>query len=162
MSKDFLNIGQSWGAERIAAIKNSYEQKKIKASGAFGESLEQSVTLDNNVLRIIIKAANHTQYMQFGREPNKNSSPEQIRKFVGWAGSTILREWVKNKRLSISPYAVAYKIATKGVTVPSQFNDGKFITENLTPETFQNLISLLGDAVLKEFKSKYIESWQTV
>lgn len=56
----------------------------------------------------------YTEYLAEGRPPNKDQDPEAMHKWVGWAGSTFLEDWVQNKGLSINPYAVAYKIAREG------------------------------------------------
>lgn len=56
----------------------------------------------------------YTEYLSDGRPPNKDQDPEALHRWVGWAGSTFLKDWVQNKGLNVSPYAVAYKIAREG------------------------------------------------
>lgn len=56
----------------------------------------------------------YTQYLVEGRPPNNNQEPEALKAWVGWAGSTFLKDWVRDKGLNINPYAVAYKIAREG------------------------------------------------
>ena len=159
MSK-FLEVGQSWGQLMIQELRSNYERKGLKASGKFGESLEQSVTETESNLNIQILGAAQIGMMTFGRGANSKQNPEQLRKFVGWAGSTIFTEWVKNKGLDISPFAVAWKIAREGVKVPNRFNDGKLLEETFTAENLEKLNQQVGVIAIENLKSKYIKSWQ--
>lgn len=65
----------------------------------------------------------YSEYLALGRTPNKDQSPEAVRRWVGWAGSTFLDKWVKDKGLSLNPYAVAYKIAREGTSYYPQGTD---------------------------------------
>lgn len=56
----------------------------------------------------------YTRYLTDGRGANKDQDPEKLHKWVGYYGSTIFAKWVKDKGLSINPYAVAYKVARSG------------------------------------------------
>ena len=98
--------------------------------------------------------------MTQGRVKNSKQTPEQLRAFVGWAGSTFLADWVKNKGLSISPYAVAWKIARDGVKVPNRFNDGQLLEETFTAANIEKLNEKVGVILVESLKSKYIKSWQ--
>jgi hypothetical protein len=158
MSK-FSDIGNSWGQQRIAALRSLYESKRLKASGDFGRSLELKVD-ESQGLKITFLGNRQIEMMTSGRAANKNQSPEKLRAFVGWAGSTIFAEWVKNKGLSISPFAVAWKVARDGVKVPNRFNDGKILEETFSPEAMKDLTNQLGVGIATEFKSLYLKAWQ--
>jgi len=156
----YIDISNTWANDRIEAIKKSYNDKGLKASGNFERSLSQKVSSTATSLSIIFEGADYSQFMQFGRASNKNQSPDKIKAWVGWAGSTILREWVKQKRLSISPYAVAWKIAREGIKVPNKHNKGGVISDAFPKDSFDALFAELGDVITSEIQSKYIEKWQ--
>jgi hypothetical protein len=98
--------------------------------------------------------------MQGGRKPNENQDPKALKAWVGWAGSTFLKAWVKDKGLSISPFAVAWKIAKEGVKVPNPKNDGKLLDTIFTPDRIDSLIKIVGGEQINHLKSKYLEAWQ--
>lgn len=155
-----IDIATSWGAQMILDLQQNYIKKGLKASGAFGNSLEQKVEQKESSLNIKILGAAQIGMMTFGRGKNQNQDKEKIRRFVGWAGSTFLAEWVKNKGLNISPFAVAWKIAAEGVKVPNQHNDGKLLEETFTIEKVNELLNEVGMVSIENLKSKYIKSWQ--
>ena len=105
----------------------SYSSKGLRASGKFERSLETFFKENNNGFLFGILGANYADIMQNGRLPNRNK--DSIRKFVGWAGSTFLKDWVKDKGLTVSPFAVAWKIAREGIKVPNRYNPGSVISD---------------------------------
>lgn len=116
----------------------SYSSKGLRASGKFERSLETFFNENNNGFSFGILGANYADIMQNGRLPNRNK--DSIRKFVGWAGSTFLKDWVKDKGLTVSPFAVAWKIAREGIKVPNRFNPGGVISD------------VINDSFVEEFK----------
>lgn len=107
-----LNEVEKWfEGRRVALIK---EYNPIKASGKFAEELQVNVKQQGSKIKGEITGARHTEQIIKGRRPNRKQDSDSLRSFVGWAGSTFLRQWVKDKGLSINPYAVAYKIAREG------------------------------------------------
>ena len=83
-----------------------FQELNMRASGEW----EQSVEARGNE----IWGRDYTEYLENGRPPNLDQSPEALKRWVGWAGSTFLADWAIDKGLSINPYAVAYKIAREG------------------------------------------------
>lgn len=116
----------------------SYSSKGLRASGKFERSLETFFKEKDNGFSFGILGANYADIMQNGRMPNKNK--DSLKKFVGWAGSTFLADWVKDKGLSISPFAVAWKIAREGIKVPNRFNPGGVISD------------VINDSFVEEFR----------
>ena len=107
-----LNEVEKWfDGRRVALIK---EYNPIKASGKFADELEVSVKQQGSKIKGEITGARHTEQIVKGRRPNRKQDDESLRRFVGYAGSTFLSQWVKDKGLSINPYAIAYKIAREG------------------------------------------------
>jgi len=160
MSNSAKEIAQKWSVDRMSALEQNYISKGLRASGQFGDSLEEKIVVSPTGIHIQILGAPQVGIMTNGRKPNKNSSPEKIKAWVGWAGSTILRDWVKNKRLSLNPYAVAWKIAREGIKVPNQRNDGKLVEQSITAESIALLIKELGSHSIESLKSNYIKAWQ--
>lgn len=119
-------------------LKKSYTGKGLRASGNFERSLETFYKETNNGFKFGILGANYADIMQNGRLPNKNK--DSLKKFVGWAGSTFLADWVKDKGLNISPFAVAWKIAREGIKVPNRFNPGGVISD------------VINDSFVEEFR----------
>ena len=101
-------------------------------------------------------APRYAGVMLFGRRPNFNQDPKAIKRFVGFAGSTFLKDWVKNKGLSINPYAVAYKIARKGIAEPTPPNG--LVTEVVNDEAIKELGKRLAKDIIVRFSNK--EQWQ--
>ena len=96
--------------------------------------------------------------METGRKPNINQ--ENIRAWVGWSGSTILKEWVKRKSISANPFAVAYKIAREGITVPNKYNKGNLVSDVITKERINKLLKNINNAIITNLKSDVIKIWQ--
>jgi len=119
-----MNINELAQKIEIRAVQ-VYDRSKRKASGEWAESVRSEV--DGLTIRLF--AAEYTGAFVNGRVANKDQSPEGLRGFVGWAGSTFLKDWVRNKGINISPYAIAWKIARDGIKVPNADNDGQFLNE---------------------------------
>jgi len=78
----------------------------------------------------------YTYWLAIGRKPNQDQSPEAIHSWVGWAGSTFLKDWVESKGLNINPYAVAYKIAREGTDYYPSGTDLLEVLESREVEEF--------------------------
>ena len=149
-------IVQKWLEERRVDFVNAIDRRGQKASGNTQQKTYVFITEKGGG----IKTPQHVGALLYGRSPNKKQSKEDLKKWVGWAGSTFLDEWVKNKGLSISPYAVAYSIAKKGITVPNKYNDGQLYNEVFTTEKFNELYSAIGAKGVLTIKEQVKKSWQ--
>lgn len=95
----------------------------------------------------------YTEYLVEGRPPNQDQSEEAIRRWVGWAGSTILKDWVSSKGLNINPYAVAYKIAREGT---SWYPNGSDLLEVLESQEVADYInSQIRDIVILQVTTQF-------
>lgn len=99
----------------------------------------------------------YTEYLVDGRPPNRDQSPEAMKAWVGWAGSTILNEWVNNKGLNINPYAVAWKIAREG---NNYYPKGTDLLEVLNSQEVKDYITeslgrIITVKVEQEFKRQF-------
>ena len=149
-------ILQKWTNEMQDELIDQYHKLGLKASGKFERGLKNEVT--ENKLKII-DTAGHSWYMVNGRNPNHSQDPQKLKKWVGWAGSTFLKQWVEDKGLSISPFAVAWKIAKGGIKVPNINNSGELM-KVFSQNKFDGLINKLGNYEIETIKSEVVKAWQ--
>jgi hypothetical protein len=156
--KSKKQILESWTKDTERELVNNYYLKNIKASGRFESSITDVVTED----RTTISGAMYIGASINGRKRNINQSPEAIRKWVGWAGSTFLAEWCENKGVPVAAaFAIAYKIAMQGWTIPnSHGNDGKLLTDTMNAEHVSLLQKELSRFYQLEIKSDIQNIWQ--
>ena len=141
-----------WLEEQKTGIIANYNAKGRRASGRFER--ETYVQMDAN--KGAIMSPRYAGVMLFGRRANFDQDSKAIKSWVGWAGSTFLKDWVQNKGLSISPFAVAYKIARKGIAEPTPPNG--LITEVVNAEAIKELGKRLAKDITVRFSNK--EQWQ--
>lgn len=131
----------------------SYEKNNRKASGTWGRTLTEYITESENKINFGIKGEYYTYWMQNGRNPNKDQSPEGLLKFARWAGSTFIKQWIIDKGISANPFAVAYSIAKNGYEPRPLLN---FINEQYFEELTKQLVNYniekLQSDILKTYK----------
>jgi hypothetical protein len=139
-------------------IKN-YKRLGLKASGDWEKSVESKSSESRGTVKASILANDYTQYMENGRRPNKDQSEDAIRRWVGWAGNTIIKDWLKDKGLQnkLNPFAVAYKIATEGIKVPNKYNKGGLVSDVITDEKLKELGDSLTLSYVESFRSEIIK-----
>ena len=145
-------ILRTWLEEQKTGIIANYNAKGRRASGGF-ES-KTYVQMDTNKGAIMAPA--YSGVMLFGRRANFDKSDEAIKKWVRWAGSTFIKDWVQNKGVSISPYIVANKIARNGIEEPTPPNG--LVTEVVNAEAIKELGKRLAKDLTVRFSNK--EQWQ--
>jgi len=150
-------ISKQWIEEAKLRIVKQYNDLGLKASGKFERDIEDIVEVEPKGLRLAVLGVNYSAVMVSGRMANKDQSPEGLRKFVGWAGNTILKQWVQDKGLTISPFAVAYSIARKGIMVPNQYNSGALLDTAATEGDLNALGIAIGTAKIVEIRSDIIK-----
>lgn len=141
-----------WLEEQKTGIIANYNAKGRRASGGF----ESKTYVQMEANKGAIMAPRYAGVMLFGRRPNLDQDPKVVKSWVGWAGSTFLKDWVQNKGLSISPFAVAYKIARKGIAEPTPPNG--LVTEVVNAEAIKELGKRLAKDLTVRFSNK--EQWQ--
>mgnify|MGYP007023413048 FL=1 len=147
--KEILRV---WLEEQKTGIIANYNAKGRRASGGF--ETKTYVQVEEN--KGAIMAPRYAGVMLFGRRPNFNQDQKAIRSWVGWAGSTFLKDWVQNKGLVISPFAAAYKIARKGVDEPTPPNG--LVTEVVNADAIKELGKRLAKDITVRFSNK--KQWQ--
>lgn len=143
-----------WLSNKKTAILDNYEKMNFRASGKFEDDLETKVEQEDNNYKIQILGSAHTYFMENGRQPNKNQSPEAIKAFVGFAGSTFLADWVNNKGLTINPFAVAHVIATEGTK-----HKEPIISSVINDESINELLEHLSVKLINEVKSDVLKNY---
>ena len=158
MAKSNKEILTEWTKDIERELINNYSLKNIRASGRFEDSISHVIT-DNSTT---ISGAMYIGASINGRKRNTNQSPEAIRKWVGFAGSTFIAQWCEDKGVPVSAaYAIAYKIATTGWTIPNNHgNDGKLLTDTMNEENILKLQKALGRFYTQEIKSDIQKIWQ--
>jgi len=146
-------VANGWSSDTIKALNENYIRLGLSASGNWGRELEDRNTITDSRIRIQILGSKYTGALVSGRSPNRNQSDDSIRAFVGWAGSTWLKEWVEQKGISASPYAIAYKIAREGVKVPNANNPGTLISDVVTEKRIDDLLKSIGVVVSTKITS---------
>jgi hypothetical protein len=153
-------IISSWldGVQKDLTI--NYKRLGLKASGGWPKQLEQFQEVSAGRIRAGMLGANYTQWIENGRGPNRDQSKEGLKAWVGWAGSTFLKQWVKDKKINISPFAVAWKIALRGWKVPNQHNAGGLVSDVITKDRIQELNRALIFSVIEDFRSEVIKEFK--
>jgi len=146
-------IIDTWLNGRQKALFDNYIKLGLKASGDWGESLEQFKKINKDGFTVGILGNNYTRQLENGRSPNQNQSEEAVRKWVGWAGNTFIKQWVQDKGININPFAVAYKIAREGWRVPNTHNAGGLVSDVITKESIDQLSRELSLFYVDGFKS---------
>jgi len=146
-------IAKQWIFDAQQRIVKQYNDLGLKASGKFEKEIENSIEVVPQGLQMVVLGVPYSGIMITGRSANSDQSKEGLRKFVGWAGNTILKDWVNDKGLSISPFAVAYSIAKKGILVPNQYNSGALLDTAATDEDLNELGRAIGTAKIIEIRS---------
>lgn len=140
------DIVADWLHEKRVALVEVYLSEGIKASGRWERALVENVKAEGATIRGTLTGEDYTEYIQNGRRPNANQSPEALRRWVGYMGNGPIAQWVKDKGLTLSPFAVAYKIAREGVRVPNQHNPGDLISRVVNQQAIDELNKRLSHA----------------
>jgi hypothetical protein len=143
----------NWTPKLEKALVDSYIKEGLKASGRWEKSLHTTVLTTATGYKITSYAANHHEYMVNGRHPNKKKTDAEILKFAKWAGSTFIKDWVRDKGLNLNPYAVAYNIGKNGFNPRA----ADFVEKAITP----SLLSDLTKAAASDITNiNFVKQWQ--
>lgn len=143
----------SWTNDTIQALNDNYNRLGLRASGNWGEELESKTNVNDQKINIQILGSPYTSALTDGRKPNKKQDKDSIRAFVGWAGSTFIKEWVEQKGINANPFAVAYKIAREGIQVPNSHNTGTLLSDVITEDRIDSLLKSIGNIVSTQIKT---------
>ena len=148
-----MNI-KEWANNKLGDYRENYQRMGIKSSGNWGGELEHRIEETDTKINVKFLAPKYTEQLIKGRKPNKKQDKQSLKAFVGWAGSTFLKDWVNNKGLSINPFAVAWKIAREGWKIPNKNNSGKLIEGVLTSGNIMQLAKIVGTNLEQEIKTQ--------
>ena len=150
-------IVDTWISNIKKDLLKRYNKLGYKASGDWGKSLSEDVSFKSDKVMVSMEANKYSEQMEFGRSKNKNQNQEALRKFVGWAGSTVIADWVKNKGLNLNPYAVAYSIAVNGWKAKKD-SKGGLVSGAVTQDKVDELNRSLTLGYIDDFKSEILKN----
>lgn len=136
-------------------IAKSYRDKGLKASGKFENSLEIITTQQGNNIKSTLMGAFHSYFMENGRRPNREQTAKQARSL-----GKILEQWVKDKGISVNPYAAAWKIVREGIKVPNNHNPGNVISSVVNQQWIDNIERQIRESTILSIKSDMLKQWQ--
>jgi len=152
-------IISNWLAETRTALQKNYFALGLDASGQWAKSLEEFQSQSGTVIKLGITGEKYTGALEYGRRPNLSQSEEAIKKWVGWAGSTFLKTWTKQKGIPEgASYAIAYKIAREGWKVPNTYNSGGLVSNVMTKERYADLMKPLTLHYIEQIKTDMINT----
>ena len=138
----------------------NYDRIGLRASGNWVNELEDRITETSKGYNATLLGARYTGVLETGRKPNTKQDKDSLRAWVGWAGSTILKDWVQRKGTSVNPFAAAYKIAREGIKVPNQYNTGGLVSDVITDSRIQKLTEGVSNVLIGEIKSDVIKQFK--
>ena len=151
---------QAWINSTEKDLVANYNRLGLKASGNWPSTLRSEIKERTGGFTVTMYGANYTGVMESGRKPNSKQDPESLRAWVGWAGSTFLKKWVQDKGLSVSPFAVAWKIARQGIQVPNRFNAGGLVSDVITKERIDAMLKELSLYMIGDIRSDVIKQFK--
>ena len=130
-------------------VRTAYEAKGRSASGAAGQSLTVNVSEQPNKITGSITGSHYWYYIEHGRRPGKRPPIASIEK------------WIDDRRLTldgITKRSLAFLIARK---IGNEGTKGTPILESVfTPQSLQELGSLIGSAYLSNIKSDILKKFK--
>ena len=151
---------QAWISSTEKDLVANYNRLGLKASGNWPNTLRSEIKERTGGFTVTMYGANYTGVMESGRKQNPKQDPESLRAWVGWAGSTFLKKWVQDKGLSVSPFAVAWKIARQGIQVPNRFNAGGLVSDVITKERIDAMLKELSLYMIGDIRSDVIKQFK--
>lgn len=122
-----------------------FNELGMKASGEWEENIEAK---GNEIW-----GRDYTEYLTKGRPPNESQNEDDIIRFAKWASATFIGDWVEDKGLDLSPFAVAYKIAKEGTKRYRRYPKGSDLLEVLeTPEVRDYINTELSKILIRNFR----------
>ena len=154
MISDFVN---TWSSGTIDLLKQNYNRLGLKASGNWANELEVMNKVTQENINIKFLGSQYTGVLVSGRKHNTNQDKTALQKWVGWAGSTFLKDWVAQKGIKASPFAIAWKIAREGIKVPNAHNAGGLVSDVINDKRIQVLLDDLKIFFVDDIKSNIIK-----
>lgn len=151
-----IDIVQKWVEERKTDLIANYNQKGLKASGAF----ENGLTVSNTETSVVLTAPQHFGAMIYGRKKTTGSGDGSLKKVIlKWINDKGIKPYDKITNESLS-FLIARKIHKEGIIVPNKFNDGKLYSDTFTQEKFDELYKLISNDVILTIKQQTKETWR--
>jgi len=152
------SIVNKWLSDVQVDLVKNYNRLGLKASGNWPNQLEPTTEIGTSNIKAGMLGAPYTGAIENGRSANFNQSEEAITKWVGWAGNTFIKQWVQDKGIDISPFAVAYKIAREGWKVPNKNNAGGLVSDVVNKKRIGDLMRELSLSRIEDIKSDLLDN----
>jgi hypothetical protein len=147
-----------WLVEVKQDLIDNYNRLGLRASGNWERQLETISEVKDINIKAIVKGEKYTGAIEYGRRRNRNQTKEALRAWAGWAGSTFIAQWIKDKGLNLNPFAVAYNIAKHGWVVPNPYNAGGLVSDAITDEKINQLLRKLSLFYVDEIKTDVVNT----
>lgn len=140
---------------------SSYIRSGLKASGAWGEALEQKVVEEPNTTKIQIFGLDYTEFiLPPGRRANNVQSVDEAKKLY-----PIVIQWMRDKGLAEDKtfaFRIALKWVYKGIQVPNKYNTGDLIDSVINENWVQEGAKAIGGSLLTQVTSDIRERLRRV
>ncbi|GAB3889917.1 hypothetical protein GCM10028803_00450 [Larkinella knui] len=123
------------GETLIGNIQASQKRRGMYASGRSARSLRQLVQRSGSIASLQVHGSGLWRFQAKGRGPTQPGTAHGSPTLV-----EALRQWAKDKGISINEYALAKKIHREGIKVPNPHNDGRVLSDPLEPGKVTGLL----------------------
>ena len=147
---------EDWINETTDLIAAKYNELGLRASGDFERNLSGEYKQDEKSVRIEIKGVDYTYYLVNGRNPGSFPPVDAIMKWIDEKPINFDETEISKNSLA---YLIGRKIATEGIKVPSERNDGNLL-ESISKQRVNKLTRDIGGELVEKITSEIIKKWQ--
>ena len=133
---------EKFGIDSVELIRGNIARAGQNATGKTAAAIQW---MTPSPKRLVVDGPKFVYVLETGRGPNKNQSPDSIQKFVGWAGSTFIKDWATDKPVEYNPYSIAHVIAKNGTKLFQQGGRKDIITPALDESRIDKLTAQIAD-----------------
>ena len=145
------------GKQTISDLITNYDKLGLRASGSYAKTLSYDVIKTATGYNFIIWGKAYGEFMENGRGATRGSRPTS----KGQPGELIkaIKQWVKDKGVNISPYAITAKIHRDGIKVPNRFNKGGVISGVINKKYIDDLLNDISTGRLDYYFSEILNKF---
>lgn len=145
------------GKQTITDLIANYDKLGLRASGSYAKALRHEVIKTNVGYNLVIWGKSYGEFMENGRGATRGSRPSS----KGQPGEliTAIKQWVKDKHIDISPYAITAKIHRDGIKVPNKFNKGGVISGVINKKYIDDMLQDLSTGRLNYYFSEVLSNF---
>ncbi len=154
------SIVNKWLDKTKTDLIKNYSKLGLKASGQWPKGLDGFIKHNTSNIKVGMFGYRYTGALENGRKKTRSTAAkgnptlvEIIRKWIDDKGLTPKKGSTKDKMAS----GIAYNIHKNGIKVPNKHNKGGLVTDVVTKARLETLVKDIGNATIKDFKSKIIK-----